>query len=69
MKFATDFDLSSSVILSTLEIGDIFLSSIKAVEPDSTIRKLTFVEFWEALVRCSLVAYSKVSLPAMAVVD
>ena len=29
LKFASDFDLSSSVILSTLEIGDIFLSSIK----------------------------------------
>jgi hypothetical protein len=88
LKFASDFDLSSSVILSTLEIGDIFLSSIKArvcagwpaapaaregraltarsrafanrmhtpfiavlspqaVEPDSSIRKLTFMEFWE----------------------
>lgn len=61
LKFASDFDLSSSVILSTLEIGDIYLSSIKAVEPDSTIRKLTFMEFWEALVRCALVAYSKIS--------
>lgn len=29
LKFASDFDLSSSVILSTLEIGDIYLSSIK----------------------------------------
>jgi hypothetical protein len=61
LKFASDFDLANSVILSTIELGDIYLSSIKAVEPDSTIRKLTFVEFWEALVRCSLVAYSKIS--------
>jgi hypothetical protein len=29
LKFASDFGLSSSVILSTLEIGDIYLSSIK----------------------------------------
>ena len=29
LKFSSDFDLSSSVILSTLEIGDIYLSSIK----------------------------------------
>ena len=57
LKFASDFDLSNSVILSTLEVGDIYLSSIKAVAPDATIRKLTFPEFWEALVRCSLVAY------------
>lgn len=61
LKFATDFDLSSSVILSTLEIGDIYLSSLRCPEHDSTIRKLTFPEFWEALVRCALVAYSKIS--------
>lgn len=61
LKFATDFDLSSSVILSTLELGDIYLSSIKTTDHESTIRKLTFPEFWEALVRCALVAYSKIS--------
>lgn len=61
LKFASDFDLSSSVILSTLEIGDIYLSSIQEVRPDSTVRKLTFPEFWEALVRCALVAYNKIS--------
>ena len=49
------------MILSTLEIGDIFLSSIRTVDHGSTIRKLTFPEFWEALVRCALVAYSKIS--------
>lgn len=61
LKLASDFDLSNTVILSTIELGDIFLSSIRAVEPDSTIRKLAFLEFWEALVRCALVAYSKIS--------
>jgi len=29
LKFAKDFDLSDSVILSTIELGDIYLSSIK----------------------------------------
>jgi hypothetical protein len=33
----------------------------QAIEPDSTSRKLSFAEFWEALVRCALVAYSKIS--------
>jgi hypothetical protein len=61
LKFASDFDLSNSVILSTLEIGDIYLSSIKSVQPDSTIRKLNFPEFWEVLIRCALIAYSKIS--------
>ena len=37
------------------------LSFSQSIQPDSTIRKLTFNEFWEALVRCSLVAYSKIS--------
>jgi len=61
LKFASDFDLSSSVILSTLELGDIYLSSVKAHDGHDTVRKLTFSEFWEALVRCALVAYSKIS--------
>ena len=61
LKFAADFSLSSSVILSTLEIGDIFLSSIKPVDGEHAVRKLTFREFREALVRCALVAYSKIS--------
>ena len=46
---------------STLEIGDIYLSSVKAQGGHDTVRKLTFSEFWEALVRCALVAYSKIS--------
>eukprot|EP00944_MAST-04C_sp_MAST-4C-sp1_P011883 g11883.t1 len=61
LRFALDFNLSSNVILSTLEIGDIYLSSIKVTDGHENIRKLTFAEFWEALVRCALVAYSKIS--------
>lgn len=61
LKFAQAFDLSNNVILSTIELGDIYLSSIKTVAPDSSMRKLSFDEFWESLVRCALVAYSKIS--------
>lgn len=61
LRFAADFSLSSSVILSTLEIGDIYLSSLRPIEGEQTVRKLSFVEFKEALVRCALVAYSKIS--------
>lgn len=61
LKFAADFDLSNNVILSTLELGDIYLSSLREVDPDRHIRKLTFTEFWDALIRCSLIAYSKIS--------
>ena len=62
LRFAMDFHLSSNVILSTLEIGDIYLSSIKVSDGQENIRKLTFSEFWEAVVRCALVAYSKISI-------
>lgn len=61
LKLASDFELSSSVLLSTLEIGDIYLSSVKASSDGDNVRKLSFNEFWEALVRCALVAYSKIS--------
>lgn len=44
-----------------MEIGDIYLSSVKAQGSHDEVRKLTFSEFWEALVRCALVAYSKIS--------
>ena len=46
--------------LSSLEIGDIYLSSIKMAEGGGNIRKLTFLEFWEATVRCALVAYVEI---------
>ncbi len=49
------------MLLTTIELGDIYLSSLKAVVPGSTIRKLSYTEFCEALVRCALVAYSKIS--------
>ncbi|CAE7398054.1 unnamed protein product [Symbiodinium sp. KB8] len=61
LKFAADFDLSNTVILSTRELGDIYLSALKLTEHEPTVRKLSFDEFWEALVRCSLRAYSKIS--------
>jgi hypothetical protein len=61
LKFAQAFDLSSNTILSTIELGDIYLSSVKTTDPSATMHKLTFPEFWESLVRCALVAYGKIS--------
>ncbi|KAA0160519.1 hypothetical protein FNF27_01454 [Cafeteria roenbergensis] len=66
LKFAADFDLSSSVILSTLELGQIYLASLREVDPEAHIRKLTFDEFWDALLRCAIVAYSKISKSGVA---
>ncbi len=61
LKLAADFDLSNTVILSTRELGDIFLSAIRLDDRAPAVRKLTFDEFWEALVRCAMRAYSKIS--------
>jgi hypothetical protein len=61
LRFAADFDLSNNVILSTIELGDIYLSSIKSLAPGASVRKLNFSEFWETLLRCALVAYTKIS--------
>lgn len=61
LKFASDFNLANSVLLSTRELGDIYLSSIHNIQPDATLRKLSFDEFWESLVRCAERAYGKIS--------
>jgi len=47
------------VLLTTYELGDIFLSSLKF--SDAELRALSYTEFLQALVRCALVAYSKIS--------
>ena len=59
LRFASSFDLSNTVLLTTFELGDIFLSSLKFIEP--SLRGLSYTEFLQALVRCALVAYSKIS--------
>eukprot|EP01035_Chromulina_nebulosa_P018836 gene18836-24621_t len=43
--------------LTNLDIGEIFLAIISLREFATKIRKIDFQEFWEALVRCALVAY------------
>lgn len=67
LRFAKDFNLSSSVILSTLEIGDIFLTCVELTSGEDQIGKLSPRRFREALLRSALVAYSKIS--AATVVD
>lgn len=42
-------------------MGDIYLSAIRAAGGSNNIRKLSFKEFWEAVVRCALTAYDKIS--------
>ncbi len=59
LRFAAGFELSNTVLLTTFELGDIFLSSLEFQAP--ALRALSYPEFLQALVRCALVAYSKIS--------
>ena len=69
LKFAMDFHLSSTIILSSIEIGDIYLTVIrsgKGQAQSGLVRKLSFEEFMEAIVRCAITAYSKISKSSVA---
>ena len=57
LKFAADFGLSSSMALSTLDLGDIYLTVICENNFETKVRSLSFAEFWHVLVRCALVAF------------
>ena len=62
LKFAMDFHLSSNVILSTLEIGDIYLSSIKATEGQGNSAS-SRSQNSGGLVRCALMRTRKFPMP------
>ncbi len=47
----------NSLGLTSLELGDIYLTVISSNNFSPTLRKIDFSEFWEALVRSALVAF------------
>ena len=61
VKFSSEFGFAS-MGLTTLDLGDVYLSIIssKAFEPG--LRKIDFNEFWEALVRCALIAFKQIPI-------
>ncbi len=63
LRFSVDFGLTSSLGLTTLDVGDVYLSV--CTHSDNRIQHIKFVDFWESLVRCALRAFhSYSSLPA-----
>jgi hypothetical protein len=62
VRFGTDFSMTRSCLLTTVELGDVFLTCARSSSPTTNMRRLTFDEFWEAVVRCALVAYSDMKL-------
>lgn len=59
LRFASDFGLANSMALTTLDLGDIFLTVISTQSFETNLRCISFREFWEVLIRCALVAFRK----------
>lgn len=57
LRFAGDFGLMSSMGLTCLDLGDIYLVVLTLNKLETTVRKFNFNEFWEALVRCAIVSF------------
>ena len=64
LEFVCDFNLTKSSMITSHDMGAIFMASQKTKHMDDP-GCLTFEEFWEALCRCALVAYAdkQVDLP------
>ena len=60
IKFCSDFGMSSSMLLTKIEVGDIYLGCVATTEKTG-MRKMKFQQFWEALVRCALTAYRSIT--------
>lgn len=61
VKFSSDFGLQSSMGLTILDLGDIYLSVIQMGNFETRLRKMTFREFCEALLRSALTAFKDVA--------
>lgn len=59
IRFGNDFGLLSSLGLTTMDMGDIYLTVIAVNNFAPKLRKISFDEFWEALVRCSFKAFKE----------
>ena len=61
LRFCHDFGLMNVTGLTSLECGDIYLSTIATHSVCHELRNLTLEEFWEILVRCALTAFRHIS--------
>jgi len=59
LKFASDFNINSSLLLSTMEVGEIYLSAIHTTKNHGYIRQLTHSDFELALVHLAIKSYEK----------
>ena len=58
IRFGQDMGFSA-LGLTILDLGDIYLSVLAINSFQPVLRKINFDEFWEAFVRCALIAYKE----------
>jgi len=59
VRFASDFGLTSKVLITMIDIGDIYMAGVANASGTASIRRLHFDDFFEVLVRISLASYKK----------
>lgn len=57
IRFANDFGLVTSLGVTTLDLGDIYLTVLYYSNFTPSVRRIELREFWEVLIRCALVAF------------
>lgn len=63
MRFSSEFGIVS-MGLTSLDLGDIYLSVLSMQNFEPMVRSIDFNEFWEALIRCALLAFKNISVSA-----
>ena len=58
IRFGQDMGFSA-LGLTILDLGDVYLSVLAINSFQTALRKINFDEFWEAFVRCALIAYKE----------
>ena len=59
VRFAGDFGLTSKVLITMIDIGDIYMAGVANAAGTASIRRLHFDDFFEVLVRVALASYKK----------
>ena len=57
LRFCNDFGFQVSMGLTSIDVGDVYLTVISKNDFTTRVRSLTFGEFWEVLVGCSQKAF------------
>jgi hypothetical protein len=57
IRFSNDFGMVTTLSITTMDLGDIYLTTTFFNNFTPRLRRISFMEFWEVMVRCALVAF------------